>query len=53
MIEERDYYYIYITREHAFVVTKFGFTKGDSAEFSIFMRKRLRRKYKNKTKKQS
>ena len=51
MVETKEYYYIYISREHAFVVSKFGFTKGDYMEFSIFMRKLLKRKYKNRIKK--
>ena len=53
MIEDAQYYYIYITKEHAFIISKNGFLKGNSIEFSDFMKKKLIFKYKKSKEKPS
>ncbi len=50
MVEAKEYYYIYLTKELAYIVSKIGFTKGNSDEFSVFMKKKLFRRYKNRMK---
>ncbi len=48
VVETRDYYYIYISRENAFVMSKNSFTKGSSLEFTNFIKKKVLIKYKNR-----
>ena len=48
VVETRTDFYIYISREYAFIVSKFGFTKGTSEEFSKFIKKKMFTKYKNR-----
>ena len=50
VVETRDYYYIYISREAAFLVSKQGFTKGNDKEFSEFIRKKTFTKYRSRVK---
>lgn len=50
IVETKEYYYIYISREYAFIVSKIGFTKGNALEFTEFMKKKLFTKYKNRIK---
>lgn len=46
--ETKTHFYIYISREYAFIVLKSGFTKGTSEEFSKFIKKKVFTKYKNR-----
>ena len=48
VVETKTNFYIYISREYAFIVSKFGFTKGNSDEFSSFIKKKMFTKYKNR-----
>ena len=48
VVETKTDFYIYISREYAFIVSKFGFTKGTSEEFSKFIKKKMFTKYKNR-----
>lgn len=50
VIETHDNYYIYISRDYAFIMSKGGFTKGDSVEFSKFIKKKMLTKYRNRIK---
>ena len=50
VVETKDFFYIYISRQYAFIVSKQGFTKGTTEEFSEFMKKKMFTKYKNRTK---
>ena len=50
MVETNEYYYIYLNREYAFIMSKIGFEKGNNIEFSEFMKKKIFTKYKNKSK---
>ena len=38
----------YISRDYAFIVSKLGFTKGTSQEFSAFIKKKVFTKYKDR-----
>lgn len=51
IVETNTHYYIYLSREAAFIVSKIGFTKGTATEFSEFLRKKVFFKYKNRIKK--
>ena len=51
VIEEEEYFYIYITRDNAFIISKDGFIDSTSYDFSNFIRKKVWGKYKNKMKK--
>ena len=51
VVETKQYYYIYLTREHAFIISKIGFTKGNVLDFTEFMKKKVFFKYKNRMKK--
>lgn len=51
VVETKTDFYIYISRQYAFIVSKFGFTKGTSEEFSKFLKKKMFTKYKNRTNK--
>ncbi len=46
VIENKTHFYIYISREYAFIVDKNGFEKGDCNEFKKFIRKKVFGKYK-------
>ena len=48
-VETQEYYYIFISREYAFIISKDGFTKGESQEFSKFIKKKMFNKYRNRT----
>ena len=48
VVETKDNYYIYITRNNAFIVSKNGFTKGDNIEFSKFIKGKTITRYKNR-----
>ncbi len=48
VVETKTDFYIYISREYAFIVSKFGFTKGTSEEFSKFIKRKMFAKYKNR-----
>ena len=48
VVETKAYFYIYISREYAFIVSKLGFTKGTPEEFSKFIKKKMFTKYKNR-----
>ena len=48
VLENNTHFYIYLTNTRAFVISKQEFIKGNSNEFSIFLRKRVWFRYKNK-----
>lgn len=48
VVETKEYFYIYISRQYAFIVSKFGFTQGTSEDFSKFIKKKVFAKYKNR-----
>lgn len=48
VVETKDYFYIYISRRYAFIVSKAGFTKGNKVDFSKFIKKKVFTKYKNR-----
>lgn len=48
VVETKSYFYIYISREYAFIVSKLGFTKGKSEDFSKFLKKKVFTRYKNR-----
>lgn len=48
VVETRDHFYIYISRQYAFIVSKSGFTKGSTEDFSKFIKKKVFTKYKNR-----
>ncbi len=48
VVETKSYFYIYISRQYAFIVSKLGFTQGKSEDFSSFIKKKLFTKYKNR-----
>lgn len=50
VIETKDYFYIFLTKEDAFIVAKIGFTKGNVLDFSSFIQKKTRFKYRNRIK---
>lgn len=50
VVENKTHFYIYISREYAFIVSKIGFTKGSAEEFSKFIRKKVFTRYKNRIK---
>ena len=45
--ETNEFFYIYIDKQHSFLVNKSGFTKGTPEEFSDFIKKKVLFKYKN------
>lgn len=51
VVETNDNYYLYISREAAFIVSKIGFIKGTDLEFSSFIKKKAFTKYRNRKKK--
>ena len=48
VVETKDCFYIYISRQYAYIVSKNGFTKGTPEEFSKFIKKKVYTKYKNR-----
>ena len=50
VIETKDMYYIYISRDNAFILSKDSFTKGDKLEFAKFIKSKVRMKYRNRIK---
>ena len=48
VVETKESFYIYISRQYAFIVSKKGFTKGNKEEFSKFIKKKVFTKYKNR-----
>ena len=50
VVETNTNYYIYISRDMAFIMSKDSFTKGNSLEFSQFIKKKMFTKYKNRIK---
>ena len=50
VVETNTHFYIYISREVAFIVAKKGFEKGTSEEFSAFIKKKIWNKYRNRIK---
>ena len=50
VVETKEYYYIYISRENAFIVSKIGFSKGTAIDFSKFIKKKAFGKYKKRIK---
>lgn len=51
VVETNTNYYIYLSRDVAFIMSKEGFTKGNELEFSQFIKKKTFGKYKNRIKK--
>ena len=49
IVETEEYFYLYISRDYAFIMAKSGFTKGTIEEFTNFMRKKIYLKYKDRT----
>ena len=47
IFETTDFFYLYIDKEHAFLIDKNGFTFGSAEEFSKFIHKKCLFKYKN------
>lgn len=50
VVETKSYFYIYISRQYAFIVSKLGFTEGKSEDFSKFIKKKVFSRYKNRIK---
>lgn len=48
VLENSTHFYIYLTKTNAYVVSKQGFTKGNSNDFSEFLRKRVWFRYNKK-----
>ena len=46
--ETKEFFYLYINKDHAFLLDKSSFTKGDTSDFLKFLRKKFGLKYKNK-----
>ena len=46
VIETKTNYYIYMSREYAFIISKDGFIKGKEEEFKEFIKKKVKLKYK-------
>lgn len=50
-IETKEFFYIFISRQYAFIISKQGFIKGTAEEFASFIKKKMPIKYKIRTKK--
>ena len=50
VFETDDFFYLYIDKEHSFLVIKSGFTVGSESEFSEFIKKKCWLKYSRKQK---
>lgn len=46
IVETKECYYIYISKENAFIISKDGFIKGNQTEFTKFLKKKVFYKYK-------
>ena len=44
--ETRDFFYLYVTKENAFLVSKYAFSLGTERDFAAFMKVRCKSKYK-------
>ncbi len=51
--ETKTHFYIYISREYAFIMSKKGFEDDKSEEFSKFIKKKMHGKYRNRAKLES
>ncbi len=49
IFETEDFFYLYIDKSHSYLVSKSGFTKGSSSDFSDFIKKKYWWKYKKIT----
>ena len=49
VIETKEYFYIYLSKEYAFIVDKEGFEKCSWQEFKKFIQNKVKLKYKIKT----
>ena len=52
VVETNTHFYIYISRDYAFIISKKGFIDSKSEEFSKFIRKKAWGKYRNRMKKE-
>ncbi len=50
VFDTNDYFYLYIDKTHAFLISKVGFEIGNSEEFKEFMKRKCRFKYRNREK---
>ena len=48
VVETKLYFYIYISRQYAFIVSKLGFTEGNPDNFSEFIKKKVHMRYKKR-----
>lgn len=48
VFETSDYFYLYVTKENAFLISKNTFSIGTSEDFSSFIKNKCKLKYKNK-----
>lgn len=48
IVETKTNYYIYVSRNSAYIVSKMSFTKGNDKDFSKFIKRKLLIKYKNR-----
>lgn len=48
VVETKSYFYIYISRQYAYIVSKLGFTEGNSENFSEFIKKKVHMRYKKR-----
>lgn len=48
VIETNTHFYIFISKENGFIISKNGFTKGEAKEFSKFIIKKVNFKYRNR-----
>lgn len=52
VVETNTHFYIYISREYAYIISKSGFTKGEEKDFSKFIKKKaMYYKYRNRKEK--
>ena len=47
--ETKDYFYLYLNKDYSLIVSKDGFTIGNSRKFSKFIKKKCIFKYKDET----
>lgn len=46
VFETSEYFYLYVSKENAFLVSKFAFSLGSAKEFSTFMKVKCKSRYK-------
>lgn len=46
IFETSDYFYLYVSKENAFLVSKYAFSLGSAKEFATFMKVKCKSKYK-------